>query len=161
VSFFADTSFLCALCRRQAQSASAHAMVASLGGTPFFISSAVETEFRASLEFQIFLHHESVRKKKKNADGCDEQEAQIALTLFDAGKAGGIIEIAPCDWEKVFEQTNRIAAKHARNLGLRTMDILHVAAACHMDFSNFATFDERQGNLARLCNRNVPLFPAP
>jgi predicted nucleic acid-binding protein len=155
VSFFAETSFLCALCRKQDQSGSADALVARLRGVPFFISDAVETEFRASLEFQVFLRHESVKKKDTAQKGCSEQEALFALKNFDAGIAGGTIEIAPCEWREIFSHTNRIAVQHARILGLRTMDILHVATAYHLRFANFATFDERQSALARLCGLTV------
>jgi predicted nucleic acid-binding protein len=153
--FFADTSFLCSLYRKQEQSAAADVLVAELNGAPFFISEAVETEFKASLELQVFLRNESRKKKDTEKKGCGDREANSALASFDANVSDGAIEILSCEWSAVFAYTKRFAAQHARTLGIQTMDILHVASACHLRFDKFASFDLRQRRLAQSCGLTV------
>jgi predicted nucleic acid-binding protein len=74
---FADTSFLCALFRKQRGSDAAKALVTQPGNLPIFISDAVEFEFRASTRFQAYLHASDKTK------GYDEREASTMLAAFD------------------------------------------------------------------------------
>ena len=51
-------------------------------------------------------------------------------------------------WATVFERALRLSAAHSRQLGTRTLDLLHVAVACSLDDKEFITSDQRQSDLA-------------
>jgi predicted nucleic acid-binding protein len=152
VNLFAETSFLCALCRKQSNSDAAIALVAQLNGTPLFISELVEVEFRASIELQVFLYN---RDKTK---GYNARAAREAMAAFDANIAAEGIKILPCEWRITFARAKTIVARYARPLGVKTLDIIHVATALHLNFDHFASFDTRQRVLAQHCGLN--LLPA-
>jgi predicted nucleic acid-binding protein len=145
---------LCAF-RVQDTSAKADALVAQLRGDPFYISDAVETEFRASLEFQVFLYDESLRLKLPATKGFCAREALNALATFNTGVVANKIRIAKGDWRKIFHRTNNIAAQYARAKGAKTLDILHVATAIQLKFKHFASFDGCQIDLAKCCGLEV------
>jgi hypothetical protein len=44
----------------------------------------------------------------------------------------------------VFALATDFAMRHTLSLGIRTMDILHVAAACHLGADSFVAFDKIQ-----------------
>jgi predicted nucleic acid-binding protein len=48
----------------------------------------------------------------------------------------------------VYSRAESLAQRHSASLGTRSMDILHVAAAEHLDCSHFITGDRRQARLA-------------
>ena len=48
-----------------------------------------------------------------------------------------------------FDVCAQLARRHGANLGLRTLDTLHVASALELRAERFWTFDERQKKLAR------------
>jgi len=49
----------------------------------------------------------------------------------------------------IYERAKQISRKRTASLGLRTLDILHVASALLLQVDQFWTFDLRQANVAR------------
>jgi predicted nucleic acid-binding protein len=49
----------------------------------------------------------------------------------------------------MFERAQALAGKHTGRLGVRSLDILHVAVALELQAEAFLTFDRRQARLAR------------
>ena len=49
----------------------------------------------------------------------------------------------------IYSRAESLAERYSAKLGTRSMDILHVAAAEHLDCSNFITGDRRQAQLAK------------
>ena len=47
------------------------------------------------------------------------------------------------------ERANELSAIHSAIIGCRTLDIIHVAAACIIGAKKFLTFDARQGAMAK------------
>lgn len=137
-----DTSFLCALYREQPNSELARACYEELG-EPLSITAAIEFEFRASIELQVFLH------AKDRAKGYGAGEAAAMLAAFESNLALGAVRVVPCDWGLVFRHAQRIAEGHTRADGNRAWDVLHVSSAIHLGARAFATFDDRQRRLAR------------
>jgi hypothetical protein len=123
--------------RKQRYSENATAVVAGLDGAPLFISESVEFEFKASLRLQVF------RFEKGDKDGCDDREAKEAKECFDADIGAGTVKILPCDWSKALVYATIIAEQDVREIGARSMDILHVASACQLQCNHFATFDSK------------------
>lgn len=54
--------------------------------------------------------------------------------------------------------TLRLSALHTEELGVRSVDILHVAAALVLGLEVFLTFDTRQRALARLAGLKAPVL---
>jgi hypothetical protein len=48
-----------------------------------------------------------------------------------------------------YERARRMARRHTAQLGVRTLDILHVTCAILLGAERFLTFDERQRKLAQ------------
>ncbi|RRJ95927.1 PIN domain-containing protein [Opitutaceae bacterium TAV4] len=137
-----DTSFLCALYREQPNSELARAFYEELG-EPLSITSALEFEFRTSIELQVFLH------AKDRTKGYGEGDAAAMLAAFEGNLALGAVRVVPCDWALVFRHAQRIAEITTRTTGNRAWDVLHVASAVHLGARGFASFDDRQRRLAR------------
>lgn len=76
------------------------------------------------------------------------REAHAALELFSADVAEGVFEVRPLS-SAVFERAKVIARTHTQRLGVRTIDVLHVAAALALQADSFITFDQKQGRWAR------------
>lgn len=70
-------------------------------------------------------------------------------------RAGKFCETALV-WPELLEIAEEISAKHTSSLGVRTLDLMHVAAATSIEAGTFLSFDERQIKLARLCGLRVP-----
>ena len=59
------------------------------------------------------------------------------------------------DMHRVYGRALGISRDWANTLGVRTLDILHVAAAMELGLNEFATGDERQAQLAGQCGLKV------
>ncbi len=60
----------------------------------------------------------------------------------------GVVALRPLP-PSAFDVARRLAQKHTRRLGTRSLDILHVACAAVLGARTFYTFDERQRKLAK------------
>ena len=54
-----------------------------------------------------------------------------------------------------WQEAERLSKAHTRQLNVRTLDLLHVAAARTLGVREFWTFDTRQGELARAAGLRV------
>jgi hypothetical protein len=59
------------------------------------------------------------------------------------------------DMHRVYGRALGISREWADTLGVRTLDILHVAAALELKLNEFATGDKQQAQLAGQCGLNV------
>jgi predicted nucleic acid-binding protein len=55
----------------------------------------------------------------------------------------------------VFESAQNIAQRYARQYGLRSLDILHLATAVRHGITSFGSFDDRQSDAAQALGLNV------
>ena len=62
---------------------------------------------------------------------------------------GGVLEVPDLEWAKVWTKADQLTAKYARATQCRTLDVLHVAAALHLDLKLFGTTDARQMVVAK------------
>jgi predicted nucleic acid-binding protein len=138
---YPDTSFLCALYRRQDNSAEA---AAYFKATPeaLHVSSLLLFEFRQSLRFQVWLRAQNPPKGFPQAD-CDQALADLQSDLDSS-----VTVIVPADWSDVHHIAERLSARHTAARGCRAFDLLHIATALHLDARNFLSFDHHQRKAA-------------
>lgn len=138
---YPDTSFLCALYRRQDNSPEAAAHFKTMPEA-LHVSSLLLFEFRQSLRFQVWLHAHNPDKGFPHTD-CDAALGKLQLNLDM-----GAVVIIPVDWSEVHHIAERLSARYTAARGYRAFDLLHVATALHLDVRNFLSFDNRQRKAA-------------
>lgn len=139
---YPDTSFLCALYRRQDNSPEAAAHFKTMPEA-LHVSSLLLFEFRQSLRFQVWLHAQNPHK------GFPQKECDQALADLQSDLDSGVTMIAPADWSDVHHIAERLSANHAAERGYRAFDLLHIATALHLDAKGFLSFDDRQRKAAK------------
>lgn len=132
---YADTSFLVSLYSPDVHSTRAIAQMARIRGA-LLLTQLGELELTNALELRVF------RKE------ATETETRRALTKFEEHARGGIFELEAVP-ATVYERARQITRKHTAILGLRTLEILHVASALLLQAEQFWTFDQRQSKLAK------------
>jgi len=138
---FPDTSFLCAIYRRQDNSPQAAAYFKALPEA-LHVSDLLLYEFRQSVRFQVWLHTRDKSKGYPLAD-CDR-----ALADLQADLDTGAVVVETTDWPDVHRLAETISKRHTIAGGHRSLDILHVATALHLGAPEFLTFDASQRKLA-------------
>ncbi len=138
---FPDTSFLCALYRRQDNSPAAAACFQRLPEA-LHVSSLLLYEFRQSVRFQVWLHARDQTKGYPQAD-CDRALADLQTDLDT-----GAVAMVTADWPDVHRLAETLSKRRTSVGGHRAMDVLHVATALHLGAREFLTFDANQRQLA-------------
>ena len=135
MSAYADTSFLVSLYVLDANSALAAARM-ERAALPVALSPLGEIEITNAFQLRLF------RKE------LDHSKVKAAQNLFQEDMANGIFVLRPLT-SAAFDEARRLAEKHTRRLGTRSLDIVHVASALVLHAETFYTFDEKQRRLAR------------
>jgi predicted nucleic acid-binding protein len=138
---FPDTSFLCAIYRRQDNSPAAAAYWQTLPEA-LSVSGLLLYEFRQSLRFQVWLHGRDKTKGQPPAD-CER-----ALTDLQTDLDSGAVVVVPSNWPEVHRLAETLSKRHTMKGGHRSLDVLHVATALHLGAREFLTFDANQRRLA-------------
>jgi len=146
---FPETSFLCALYRKQEQTPRAIDLRESIPD-PLPVSALVLFEFRQSVRLQVRLHRNDPKL------GFGSREGQAMLRDLQNDLSSGVSEVLPADWAGVFSLAELLSAKHTENGGHRFADILHVATALQLGAETFLTFDTNQRSLAEAEGLVVP-----
>jgi len=131
---YADTSFLFSLYVPDANSSAAAALMRRIK-PPLHATDFAEFEFINALNWRIF------RKELRAA------EEQAVLIAFSKDVHDGLIRVVPIS-TATFAHARRIARTHTRQLGTRSLDVLHVASAIALRARSFCTFDRNQARLA-------------
>jgi predicted nucleic acid-binding protein len=87
-------------------------------------------------------------------------EASVAATLgaVRADVEAGVFYRPQIAWALVFDGALRLSTVYSRQLGTRTLDLLHVAAASLLEAREFITSDQRQSDLAKREGLKVALI---
>ena len=141
MSVFPDTSFLCALYRKQVHAPDAIAFMTKRGAA-LPVSTLLLLEFRQSIRFQVRLH------SKDKTKGFPKHEAAQMLKDLQADLKAKVLEVVSADWSAVHQLAEELSARHTETNGHRFADILHVATALHLGATEFLTFDANQKLLA-------------
>jgi hypothetical protein len=99
-----------------------------------FLTAFGEVELTNALELRLF------RKDLGRA------EISAAHRAFEEDLTGGILVLKGVP-PAVYHQAKQLARRHTSSLGVRTLDILHVAAAFVWSAEAFCTFDVVQRRL--------------
>jgi predicted nucleic acid-binding protein len=83
-------------------------------------------------------------------------EAMADLAAVASDLAAGVLASVPV-LPAMFERAQALAGKHTARLGVRSLDILHVAVALEIQAESFLTFDRRQARLARAEGLTTPV----
>jgi len=116
-------------------------------GFPLLFSHVHEVEIPNAIRLKRFRGEISKREEK------------VAIQLFRDDIKTGRLARAEYDLAEVFRRTETLSAKYSGDIGSRSLDLLHVAAALEAGCTAFASFDERQRKVADLCG--LALIPAP
>lgn len=131
---YADTGFLVSLYGQDANSAAA---ISTVQRKPTFIlTPLIDAEFANAVELRVF------RKQ------WTREEARSALNDFMLDQGAGVFQIEPFSPE-IWQEALTLSRRHTAALGIRTLDLLHVAAVKVLKPDAFFTFDQRQRKLAK------------
>ena len=142
MSAYADTSFLVSLYMLDANSALAAARIKP-AALPLLLTPFTELEITNAFYLRLF------RKE------LDHSKVKAARSLLRRDTANGILEFHPLT-SVMLDEAKRLAEKHTRRLGTRSLDVLHVACALVLHAGAFYTFDEKQRKLAEAEGLVVP-----
>jgi predicted nucleic acid-binding protein len=136
VSAYADTSLLVSLYASDSNSDAAAASLRQLKNlivvTPFG-----ESEFVNSIELRVFRKETSVHQAENS---LQDFQRDIDAGAFIVGRP------VPAN---AYERAMLLSRRYTRQIGVRGMDVIHVAIALELNAELFLTFDKNQANLAR------------
>ena len=132
---YADTSFLCSLYLRDANTAAVTAYVMK-HNPALALTLWQRCELRNAVRLTV---------ARGNATAAASQQALVDIDQ-DA-VAGDLVE-TDLIWADVFTTAEMLSAAHTTGLAVRTLDLLHVAAALTLGTKTFLTCDGRQLALA-------------
>jgi predicted nucleic acid-binding protein len=139
--------------------------VTAYADTSFLVSLYVQDSFSARAQAWLSAHPANLpltefgRSELRNAinrlvftKALTQTEADAAWQTVETDIAQGRIEPVSVAWPAIFARAEELSSKHTAQLGARTLDVLHVAAAVELGVSEFVGFDSRQGELAEAAN---------
>ena len=132
---FADTGFIASLYLKESTSAQARAAIA---GAPvsLTLTSLVLLELRNA--FNRAIQRQRITIEQRDALWRD----------VEADIAGGFLVPTPLASAELHEQARQLSDRYTPELGTRSLDLLHVAAALDLKAKVFFSFDERQRQTA-------------
>ena len=141
---YADTSFLFSLAVHDANSSAAVAYLKA-HRQPLALTPLQRCELRNALRLAVFR------------GTLDAATAKLALEKIEADVTAGNLAETPLVWPHVFHAAEQLGEKHTTALGVRTLDLLHVAAATTIGAKKLLTFDGRQQALAKAAGLHIGL----
>lgn len=150
---YPDTSFLCALYRRQDNTNRALAYRQAMD-EPLQLTRLLLWEFRQSARFQAFRH------SKNPQDGFPMREAERMVAKLAEHINSNAARVVAVDLVSILVTAERISKSRTFLGGHRSFDILHVATALELQAKAFLSFDANQIQLATAEGLEVPLVEA-
>ena len=147
---YSDTSFLCALYRKQDNSPQAIAY-RSWMSEPLHVTRLLLWEFRQSVRFQAYRH------SHKRQVGYPLHEAEKMIADLHDDITHGLVIMLEANLIDILVTAERISKSRTFIGGHRSFDILHVATALVLGAKEFLSFDENQIALARAEGLTTPL----
>ena len=135
MNIYADTSFLVSLYAPDIHSARA-AREMKIAQLPVFVTHFGEVELANALELRVFRRELS------------STEVRLAYAAFQRDIETAVFCVKPLP-TAAFERAKHLARRRTARLGVRTLDILHVASALVLRADAFYTFDRSQEKLAQ------------
>jgi len=139
---YADSSFLVSLYADELNSARARTY-ASGSAHPICLTSFSKAETEHALRMFAF-------RKQIALD-----EMTQCLLLFEEDQGSGIYHLLIIGNEELFNKASQLSKRYGLELGVRFLDVVHVAAAVLAKANIFLTFDARQAKLAKAAGLQV------
>lgn len=123
--------------------------IMEVAGEPFAFSHLHEIEIPNAIRLKRF--REEITRAEETA----------ALRAFEADVSSGRFARPAHDLSAIFLRAEQLSERHSGNIGTRSLDLLHVAAALETGCTALASFDERQRKAAALSGlKLIPSAPA-
>jgi len=148
-----ETSFLCALYRKQDNSERALSYRDAMSG-PLHVTRLLLWEFRQSVRFQAYRH------SKNRGAGFPLREAERMVEKLTEHLGLGVVKMADCNFTDILVTGERISKARTFAGGHRSFDILHIATAIELGAKEFLSFDVNQIQLASAEGLATPLDAA-
>ena len=113
---------------------------------PAFLTSLHRVELNNAWQLKVF-------RDELSADAI-----ALAWEFFASDIQAGLWHVPVEPWAEIHSRAASLAEEHSSKLGTRSMDILHVAAAEHLDCSHFLTGARRQARLAEAIGLPLVLY---
>ena len=139
---YADTSVIVAYYGNDALSQQAQALVRALG-KPLLFTALHRLEVKTALKLAVFRGRRT------------PSEAEASLRQLSVDVRSRKLRGARLDWERVFRAAARMGWAQSAQHGVRSFDVLHVAAALALGQREFLSFDTRQRALAQAVGLTV------
>jgi predicted nucleic acid-binding protein len=143
---YADSSFILRLVLREADSEEVIAEYRRIGKPALFFLPLHALEVRNAILQRAFHQRRALASGERHLIARERDAAFRRLehligqrTLLDA----------TIDMDPAIARANQLSAAHTEKLGLRAIDLLHVASALTLESELFLTTDERQALLAK------------
>ncbi len=134
---YADTSFLFSIVLHDANTAAALTYLRT-HPTSLILTPWQRCELRNAIHLAVWRGN------------CEAKVAGRAIEkISDDVVSGNLIE-TQLDWQDVLVTADKLSDRHTAALGVRTLDLMHVAAAVSLGAKNFITCDTRQLALAKV-----------
>ena len=104
------------------------------------------------------MHELEIRnalRLKRFRDEIDDGQLAASLAMLDTDLAAGRLIRGRIDWPSACAEAERLSAVMTADTGVRTIDLLHVAAALNQAASGLVSLDHRQRAAARASGLEV------
>lgn len=132
---YADTSFLFSLYAQDANTCHAAKLTEMLDGA-LILTPLQCFELRNALRLSTFR------------GDITKDECRRLLDLIETDLQNGALVETLTSWVEVYREAEALSAAHTAKMGIRGLDVLHVASAVIIGAGAFYTFDVRQRVLA-------------
>jgi predicted nucleic acid-binding protein len=78
-----------------------------------------------------------------------------ALLNFDRDQHEGNFRLHPIGADDLFKEAGQLSRRYALEIGVRYLDMLHVASALLVNAKRFLSFDSRQAKLAKALSLDI------
>lgn len=135
IDVYADTSVLAKLYVSEPNSSAAESLVRPFD-PPLPLIQLHMLELRNALRLKVFRKEITLSQLRQSLADVETDMAERRLKRM------------PIDWDEVYEAAEKQSSRWAMEIGCRSLDALHVGAACVLRCHTILTFDERQARLA-------------
>lgn len=115
----------------------------AMRGEPVTVNTLHELETRNALRLKRFR------------DEIDDRQLAASMSMLEADLVSDRLIRSRVDWPAVCAEGERLSAAMTASIGVRTIDLLHVAAAHHQAASGLVSLDRRQCAAARASGLEV------
>ena len=124
-------------------------------------SSEVVARFLAERGEAVIVNHlhelemRNALRLKRFRDEIDDGQLVASMAMLETDLAAGRLIRGRIDWSSVCVEAERLSAAMTASIGVRTIDLLHVAAALNQAASGLVSLDHRQRAAARVSGLDV------